>query len=756
MGAAAALLCAASSASASGLSLVPIPGPTGAVPFKSPGGQGPTLVSAVPGDTHRVFVGTKDGYIYVVRDGVTQPTPFLDIHAQVSTTNEDGLFSLVFDPNFATNRRFYVDYSDNVNTTLPNLDNYHLDAFQVSASNPDLAVASSQTRILMVPTTGCTNMASPHYGGQLAFGPDGHLWLTIGDGGDGSPNGEAPPDCQVTSPQLAEELSSLHGKMLRIDPQPTAAPDANGNRYTVPSDNPLVGVGSGALPEIWASGLRNPWRFSFDTATGDIIVGDVGNDQQEEVDRIPSTLAPGAKPPFYGWPCTEGVLPWFNPQNCQSQLPLTGTPTPVAPLFVSTHVSGCTALIGGVVLHDTSLAGDFNGRYVYGFFCGHTPENPSGHILTTNLNDAPPTPRDEGISVGLGLSSFGTDACGHPYATNVIAGGVWRIEGPTPGPCGEFTAPQTTLTPPVPSGVVTSSTQSVSFTSTIAGSTFTCSLDGGPAQACTSPKQYTGLVEGPHTIAVTASDEAGNTDPTPATASFTVDTAVPDTTITSAPSGSVSSTSTSISFSASEPDVTFTCKLDTAAASSCTSPKAYSSLAQGPHTVTVTATDAASNPDPTPASVTWTVDTVAPDTTINSGPSGTVATGSASFDFSSSEAGSTFNCKLDSAAAVPCTSPKSYSGLADGPHTFTVTATDAAGNSDPSAATRPWTVDTGAPDTTITQAPSGTVTSSSASLSFTSSKAGATFTCKLDGGTARPAPRPRPTTGSAMARTRSS
>ncbi len=152
MVAAAALLCAASSASASGLTLVPIPGRTGAVPFKSPGGQGPTFVSAVPGDTHRFFVGTKDGYIYVVRDGVTQPTPFLDIHAQVSTTNEDGLFSLVFDPNFATNRRFYVDYSDNVNTTLPNLDNYHLDAFQVSASNPDVAVASSQTQILMVPT----------------------------------------------------------------------------------------------------------------------------------------------------------------------------------------------------------------------------------------------------------------------------------------------------------------------------------------------------------------------------------------------------------------------------------------------------------------------------------------------------------------------------------------------------------------------------------------------------------------------------
>ena len=116
-------------------------------------------------------MGTRDGYIYVIDDGVLQPTPFLDLHSQVSTYNEDGLWSMAFDPNYATSRRFYVAYSDNSNTSNLNLENYHFDEFQTSAGNPDLADPSTQTQILEVPTTGCTSMTSPHYGGQLAFAP---------------------------------------------------------------------------------------------------------------------------------------------------------------------------------------------------------------------------------------------------------------------------------------------------------------------------------------------------------------------------------------------------------------------------------------------------------------------------------------------------------------------------------------------------------------------------------------------------------
>ncbi len=396
----------------------------------SPGGFGPTFVTAIPGDTHRLFVGTKDGYVFVVKDGVTLPTPFLDIHTQVSTYNEDGMFSLVFDPDYAQNRRFYVDYSDTANPTLPNLDNYHLDAFKTAASNPDVADPSSQRRILMVETTGCVDMSSPHYGGQLAFGPDHHLWLSIGDGGDGSPT-LMPPDCDKSSPLLAPDLTSLHGKILRIDPQPAAAPDADGNRYTVPSDNPLVGDGGGVRPEIWASGLRNPWRFSFDPATGDLIIGDVGNAQQEEIDRVPSTLPPGAEPPFYGWPCTEGVLPWFPAAVCASSphpsrrvlpslIPASHPMTAIAPPSSAGWFCTTRRLPATTTAATSTATSAEAPRRVW-----------LGALLTTDLDDPSPAPRDEGVGVGLGLSSFGADACGHPYATNVLDGGVWRIAGPT-------------------------------------------------------------------------------------------------------------------------------------------------------------------------------------------------------------------------------------------------------------------------------------------------------------------------------------
>ena len=448
--AAAAGLCAAAAAPATALTLVPVSGPNGTVPFKSPGGFGPTFVTSRPGDRHDLYVGTKDGYVYVVRDGVTLPTPLLDIHTQVSTHNEDGMFSLVFDPNFASNRWFYVDYSDTVanGTANENTDNYHLDAFEVSASDPNVADPATQRQILEVPTTDCLDMSSAHYGGQLAFGPDGHLWLSLGDGGDGGGDpATRGSNCDRSSPLWAPDLTSLHGKILRIDPQPTAPPNGGGNRYAVPATNPLAGQGGGVRTEVWAYGLRNPWRFSFDSASPhELVIGDVGNAQQEEIDGVPSTLAPGAAPPFFGWPCTEGDDPFFPPANCA------GTPTAVTPNLVVNHTGpindpDCMALIGGLVLHDPSLGGDYDGRYLYGFFCGGTGQSIAGELFTTNLSDATPAPRDEGVSVGLGLSSFGSDACGNPYVTNVVTGGLWRIDGATPGTC---TDPPPPPPPPPP------------------------------------------------------------------------------------------------------------------------------------------------------------------------------------------------------------------------------------------------------------------------------------------------------------------
>ena len=187
------------------------------------------------------------------------------------------------------------------------------------------------------------------------------------------------------------------------------------------------------------------------------------------------------------------------------------------------------------------------------------------------------------------------------------------------------------------------------------------------------------------------------------------DTTPPDTTITSGPSGATNSTTATFTFTANEPS-TFTCKLDTGAASSCTSPKVYSGLTNGSHTVSITATDLAGNVDPTPATRTWTVDTIPPDTTITSSPSALTTSTTASFSFSSTEPGG-FTCQLDGFAATSCTSPMSYSGIPDGSHVFTVYATDLAGNVDPTPAQFMWTVDTTAPvvtSTTVTPSIIGT------------------------------------------------
>jgi Bacterial TSP3 repeat/Right handed beta helix region len=247
-----------------------------------------------------------------------------------------------------------------------------------------------------------------------------------------------------------------------------------------------------------------------------------------------------------------------------------------------------------------------------------------------------------------------------------------------------------------------------------------------------------------------ASTPAGPPAPTPPpsdTPPPPVDTTAPDTTITSGPSSATTATSASLSFGSTESGSTFQCSLDAGAWGSCLSPKAYSSLAVGPHSFSVKATDAAGNTDATPASRSWSVeaveappaDTTPPDTTISSGPSGTITSTSASFGFASTESGSTYMCSFDSGTWGSCTSPKSYSGLVVGSHSFSVKATDAAGNTDATPATRSWAIEAEAPpvdatppDTTIGSGPPITTTSTSASLSFTSSEAGSTFQCSLD------------------------
>jgi parallel beta-helix repeat protein len=320
----------------------------------------------------------------------------------------------------------------------------------------------------------------------------------------------------------------------------------------------------------------------------------------------------------------------------------------------------------------------------------------------------------------------------------------------------DTTAPQTTITGQ-PAAETTSTSASFSFGATddfsaTGALTYACSVDGIAFGPCFSPQAYSGLAVGSHTFRVKASDEAGNTDDTPATYTWTVlDSTAPDTEITNGPPASTISTTATFTFTGSD-DVTaagaltFQCSLDGAAFAACTSPQPYSGLSVGAHTFQVKATDGAGLSDSSPASYSWTVlDSTAPETTITSQPAASTIATTASFSFTGSDSVSapaalTFQCSLDGAAFAACTSPQPYSGLSVGSHTFEVKATDAAGNTDATPATHTWTVvDSIAPETTIATQPPATTPDTTATFTFTGSDdvtapGALTFQCSLDGG----------------------
>src|SRR5205814_3110959 len=306
-----------------------------------------------------------------------------------------------------------------------------------------------------------------------------------------------------------------------------------------------------------------------------------------------------------------------------------------------------------------------------------------------------------------------TDTAGN---TGAVASYTWTID--TVAPTASISA-----SPTNPSN---SSAASFSFTAE-AGASFQCALDGAAFASCSSPKSYTGVADGSHTFQVKAIDTAGNTGAA-ASYTWTVDTTAPTASITANPTNPSNSSSPSFSFS-SEAGASFQCALDGAAFAACTSPKSYSGVADGSHTFQVKATDTAGNTGPV-ASYTWTVDTVAPTASITASPTNPSNSSAPSFSFSS-EAGASFQCALDGAAFASCSWPKSYSGVADGSHTFQVEATDTAGNTG-AAASFTWTVDTVAPTASITASPTNPSNSSAPSFSFTS-EAGASFQCALDG-----------------------
>ncbi|MBK9053053.1 MAG: DNRLRE domain-containing protein [Chloroflexi bacterium] len=271
----------------------------------------------------------------------------------------------------------------------------------------------------------------------------------------------------------------------------------------------------------------------------------------------------------------------------------------------------------------------------------------------------------------------------------------WTVEEPPPAD----TTPPETMINAGPEAATSETTAGFTFSANEAA-TFACSLNGVPLTTCDSPISYSGLAVGSHTFAVQAIDTAGNVDPTPASYNWVIneppDTTPPHTTINSGPPASTSDTSATFTFAADEPGVTFECALDGVAFTACTTPATVNGLSVGEHTVTVRATDQAGNVDPVPASYTWTVlpppDTTPPQTMIGSGPIATTPDTSAVFTFTANESGSTFECALDGGAFTACASPRTYTGLNAGSHTFAVRATDPAGNLDTTPATYSWTV----------------------------------------------------------------
>jgi hypothetical protein len=285
-----------------------------------------------------------------------------------------------------------------------------------------------------------------------------------------------------------------------------------------------------------------------------------------------------------------------------------------------------------------------------------------------------------------------------------------------------------------PSGATGDNTPTFTFHSTETGSTFQCAVDAGAFASCTSPRTTAALSDGPHTFRVRAIDAAGNVDDSPATRDFTVDTSAPDTVIDSGPTGPTKDSTPTFTFHSTESGSTFKCAVDNGAFTSCTSPHTTAALSDGQHTFKVQATDAQGNVDPTPATQTFTVDTVAPDTTLDSGPPSFTNDSTPTFTFHSNDPDAKFFCSIDNGTFFPCATPFTPSPLADGLHVFKVSAVDPAGNADLSPASQTFVVDTAAPDTVIDSGPSGLTNDATPTFTFHSTESNSTFQCAIDDG----------------------
>ncbi|MDQ6720084.1 MAG: PQQ-dependent sugar dehydrogenase [Candidatus Dormibacteraeota bacterium] len=348
--------------------------------------QSPVFVTYAPDGSGRLFVVEQAGRILILKDGRLLTTPFLDVRARVSAGGERGLLSVAFHPDFAVNGVFIVDYT-RASSRAADVGDTIIARYRVTPPSGDVADAASVETLMTI-----HQPQSNHNGGLVRFGPDGMLYVGMGDGGSAGDVGAG------HAPQgNGQSLTTLLGKMLRIQVGATGS-------YTVPADNP--NLGGGARREIWSYGLRNPWRFSFDRATGDLYIADVGQSAWEEIDF---QQAPGKGGVNYGWPVWEGAHIY------RGGVRMSGDTKPVASY---SHVGGLCSITGGYVYRGSRIPA-LNGFYVLGDYC-------TGKIWSL-VRLGGKWYLSPLVDTAFHISSFGEDEAGELYVVD-LNGAVYRFD----------------------------------------------------------------------------------------------------------------------------------------------------------------------------------------------------------------------------------------------------------------------------------------------------------------------------------------
>jgi hypothetical protein len=381
------------------LSQTPAPAQTLTKTLVSSTVSGAAFVTAPPGDTSRLFIMRLNGQITIIKNGAQLATPFLNLGAGglniITTGGERGLLGLAFHPNYAQNGFFYVNYTNLQGNTV-------VARYTVSA-NPDVADTASGVTVIGP----ITQPQSNHNGGCLQFGPDGMLYIGMGDGGGSNDQGTG-----HAAGGNAQSGTTLLGKMLRLDvdlPFPH-----------IPASNPFVGDPN-VLDEIWHLGLRNPWRFSFDRASGDMYIGDVGQDAREEISFQPA----GAGALNFGWRCMEGF-------NCTGLSGCTcNAPNLTLPIHDYAHTPGCVSITGGYVYNGCAIPG-LVGTYLFADYCKvQVWSFEYDGVTVSNFTDRTAELVGTGGAIST-IASFGEDALGELYLCDASGGRVYKIVSTAP------------------------------------------------------------------------------------------------------------------------------------------------------------------------------------------------------------------------------------------------------------------------------------------------------------------------------------